>query len=1189
MKKIRQSFLLILSLLLFPGLISNAQVKNIAHRGGAALAPENTLAAFRNAVNVNADYFELDVQMSKDDSLVIMHDDTINRTTTGAGNVSVLTFAQLRAYDAGVKFNASFAGELIPTLREALLIAKNSSNNIKVVVEIKTSNSKVVPLVVKLIQDLGMQNQTIISSFNFAQIQEANTIDPTIPIQVFVGSNSNTVVDQLAALGSANWIGSSATPSTAFLEYAHSKNVKFNMWTVNSSSLMKTLIDLGVDGITTDNPLTFVLAADTTPPTDVNLISADVVETKVTLKWSAAVDVESDIIGYEIYRGTNSFQETLYATTGKVTEYTDQTFTELMTYYYRIKAKNGINILSENFSNELMATTSNDKTKPLVSYVTSKGLDTQVIVEFNEVVDSTTAVNIANYTINKGVTISEAKLALNNKSVILTTSQMAESSFSITVKGVKDRAVTQNTIATTTLIFIHEGLPASIVAYYNLDSAVDSTLADGSPNHNNGTLKNGISFGDGVVGNGMIFDGIDDHIAFVPSTSFDLGTDAVTVSLWTKLEYLPADLPGAYGPLFDSETDNYVLYADKGNNELRFKVATNVSAERPGIPAKDLVTNQWIHIVGVYDGSKALIYMNGVLKDFHNLTGTVKPGQQAYLGRSSNTGPSYFKGSMDEVLILNKALQPFEVANLYNSTKSTPVNPAPGDVELKSIVPTGNSIKLTWDKAINYESKMMGYQIFRDTKANPEILYATVSDTTEFTDLGTTESTTYYYRVKAKNALALYSSNFSNELSAKTGTDKIKPELLYTTSVSNATKLVVEFSEPLDKTSAELKTNYSLDNGASILEAKLSVNGKSVILKTSSLEEKRYTLFVSKIKDKAAALNMMDPDSAKFDHFAMAEKTVAYYELDEIENDSVVVDLSANANNGFLRNGGPMISEGILGNGMKFDGVDDFVQLNPSTSFDIAGGFASVSVWAKLDYLPTEMSQAYGPLFDSQGDEYVIYADKGNKELRFKATSTTGAARPGIPQADLVTGQWINIVGVFDGVNATVYLNGVLKGSLPLGGTVKTGILPMLGKSGTTGTVSYFSGSMDNVQIFNYALSQEEITNIYNSVRIPAIKVPVSVEDQTNGAIPNVYSLSQNYPNPFNPTTTINYQIPKEGIVQLRVFDILGREVSTLVNEVQTPGNHKVNFDGKYLSSGVYFYRLTSGSFVSTKKFILIK
>ncbi len=91
------------------------------------------------------------------------------------------------------------------------------------------------------------------------------------------------------------------------------------------------------------------------------------------------------------------------------------------------------------------------------------------------------------------------------------------------------------------------------------------------------------------------------------------------------------------------------------------------------------------------------------------------------------------------------------------------------------------------------------------------------------------------------------------------------------------------------------------------------------------------------------------------------------------------------------------------------------------------------------------------------------------------------------------------------------------------------------------------------------------------------------------------YGLSQNYPNPFNPTTTIKYQIQKTGLVQLKVFDILGREVATLVNEVQSVGEHSVLFNGqqttnyKQLSSGVYFYQLKAGDYISTKKMIILK
>lgn len=88
---------------------------------------------------------------------------------------------------------------------------------------------------------------------------------------------------------------------------------------------------------------------------------------------------------------------------------------------------------------------------------------------------------------------------------------------------------------------------------------------------------------------------------------------------------------------------------------------------------------------------------------------------------------------------------------------------------------------------------------------------------------------------------------------------------------------------------------------------------------------------------------------------------------------------------------------------------------------------------------------------------------------------------------------------------------------------------------------------------------------------------------------PDKYSLSQNNPNPFNPTTKIDYQIPKSGFVTLRIFDLLGREVATLVNEEKASGSYTIEFNGSNLSSGTYFYRMESGTFIETKKMMLMK
>jgi hypothetical protein len=105
---------------------------------------------------------------------------------------------------------------------------------------------------------------------------------------------------------------------------------------------------------------------------------------------------------------------------------------------------------------------------------------------------------------------------------------------------------------------------------------------------------------------------------------------------------------------------------------------------------------------------------------------------------------------------------------------------------------------------------------------------------------------------------------------------------------------------------------------------------------------------------------------------------------------------------------------------------------------------------------------------------------------------------------------------------------------------------------------------------------------------IPYLKL-TSVNSPFESVSPRQYKLFQNYPNPFNPTTTIQYQIPKQSHVVLNIYDILGNQVKTLVNKEENSGNYSVNFNASELSSGIYFYRIIAGSFIQTKKLILLK
>ena len=97
--------------------------------------------------------------------------------------------------------------------------------------------------------------------------------------------------------------------------------------------------------------------------------------------------------------------------------------------------------------------------------------------------------------------------------------------------------------------------------------------------------------------------------------------------------------------------------------------------------------------------------------------------------------------------------------------------------------------------------------------------------------------------------------------------------------------------------------------------------------------------------------------------------------------------------------------------------------------------------------------------------------------------------------------------------------------------------------------------------------------------------------EEYSSDLPSSFELSQNYPNPFNPSTVINYQLPSPGYVTLKVYDLLGREVATLVNEYKNAGSYNSHFSilNSELSSGIYFYTIQSGNFAQTKKMILIK
>lgn len=231
-----------------------------------------------------------------------------------------------------------------------------------------------------------------------------------------------------------------------------------------------------------------------------------------------------------------------------------------------------------------------------------------------------------------------------------------------------------------------------LLAYWKMDdglaNAFTTTVSD-SKGTNAGTLTRN----DGAshwfdspfakLGGCLKLEGANAFVTISNTATLNINTNAMSFAAWVRLTQLPAQLATSFGAIYDSTTDCYVMYLDKANNELRFKFTdANGHAARPGIPASALQTDVWLHVVATYSGTfgpasgQATIYLNGSPKDVHTgndgtapfgLTANVKTGQLAAMGREGPAGGNYFTGYVDDVAIWQRALNPTEVAQLYQA------------------------------------------------------------------------------------------------------------------------------------------------------------------------------------------------------------------------------------------------------------------------------------------------------------------------------------------------------------------------------------------------------------------------------------------------------------------------------------------------------------------------------------------
>lgn len=229
---------------------------NIAHRGFSGYYPENTMLAFKKAVEAGCHGIETDVQLTKDGVAVICHDETLERTTTGSGYIKDFTYKELMEFDAGIKFHEKFKGEKIPTLEEFLGYVKDK--NLYINLELKNTlvlYENIEEKVISKLHEYKLGKSSILSSFNHYSMVKCKSIDSSIKTGLLYGDGLYKPENYLA------YVGADALHPHYFmllheeiLAGIKAKNIEINTYTVNDEQTMKKLIELGIHGIITNFP-----------------------------------------------------------------------------------------------------------------------------------------------------------------------------------------------------------------------------------------------------------------------------------------------------------------------------------------------------------------------------------------------------------------------------------------------------------------------------------------------------------------------------------------------------------------------------------------------------------------------------------------------------------------------------------------------------------------------------------------------------------------------------------------------------------------------------------------------------------------------------------------------------------------------------------------------------------------------
>jgi chitodextrinase len=654
------------------------------------------------------------------------------------------------------------------------------------------------------------------------------------------------------------------------------------------------------------------------------------------------------------------------------------------------------------------------------------------------------------------------------------------------------------------------------------------------------------------------------------SNSPQLNSPLTSISFWAKVNQLPAS--GEDYMLSDGGYQERwkISLPDHGKPVFSTKTANgNVDLDADSVR---LAIGQWTHIVMTHDALNDNIYINGLLKKSKSAPGDLlKTTHPLGIGYDPIDNAGYFNGSLDEVEIFNVALSAPEVLALYKAQK---VSDVVGDTIAPSApldlvgTPVFTNVNLSWSASTDNVA-VIGYNVYQ----NNSIIASIPGTGTAIANL--TPRTKYNFGVSAIDAAG--NESLITTIQVTSGEEQSKDTI--------APTIPTNFTAQVGSNSVQLSWTASTDNRVVIGYVVLQ-DGKIIDTILAPITAK----FVNGLKTLTAYTFEVYAYDAAGNKSGKAENTVttlsevntgepglvASYPFDDNANDATPY-----ANNGVI-GGNPtfIVHTGFGGKAIKFDGDRDSVFVK--NAVQLISDYTTLGFWIRVDSSKLSDAEAYVIDFGHWSQRWKVSLPQ-----HLRIVFTTASKNTQIPNDikdmdsgdgnELVKGTWWYVTMVHDGTNNIIYVNGIETKRVPAPGTLNNTARPLVFGNNPIEGGQYFVGALDNVKIYNKALTAAEVKKLFTSGTTPT-------EDQSAALLTMVKGI---YPNPAINILTVKHSFSSKEDVLIRVLDPLGRQVDAIHFAKNSMPSGYFNLNISKYAQGTYFMNFVQdGKSLGSMKFI---